>query len=156
MKHARTITPDAPVAQMDDMTGLPGLVIACLRHWNSGGAAAALGLLRGHMSEAAACAAFEALQDVTAVLGPHIRRPLRCHAPQCHCVGLDEAAFARFVEEAALGEREEALMLASLLVEARGIMPLADAASRLGLALHRAVLRQRVQSFPDPANKIRH
>lgn len=156
MKHARTITPDAPVAQMNDMAGLPGMVIACLRHWNRGGAAAALGLLRAHMAEAPACAAFEALQDLTEVLGPHIRRPLRCHAPQCHCVGLDEAAFARFVEEAALGEREDALMLASLLVEARGILPLADAARRLGLTLHRAVLRQREQCIPDPANRTRH
>ncbi|KNX41722.1 hypothetical protein ROTO_16930 [Roseovarius tolerans] len=156
MKHVRTITPDAPVAQMDDMTGLPGIVIACLRHWNRGGAAAALGLLRAHMSEATACASFEALQDLTDVLGPHIRRPLRCHAPQCQCVGLDEAAFARFVEEAALGEREEALMLASLLVAPRGIMPLADAAHRLGLTLHRAVLQQRTQGFPDPANQTRH
>jgi hypothetical protein len=156
MKHARTFTPDAPVAQMDEMTGLPGMVIACLRQWNRGGAPAALGLLRTQMANAPACAAFEALQDLTEVLGPHIRRPLRCHAPQCHCVGLDEAAFARFVEEAALGEREDALMLASLLVAPRGIMPLADAAGRFGLALHRALLCQRAQSIPDPVNTTRH
>ena len=46
MKHARAITGTAPVGHISEMTGVSGMVIACLRHWNDGGAAAALGLLR--------------------------------------------------------------------------------------------------------------
>ena len=156
MKHERDISGAAPVAHLPDLPGVQGLVIGCLRHWNRGGAAAALAALRARMPEARACAAFDALQDLTETLATHIRRPLRCHAPQCHCVGLDEAAFARFVEEAALGEREDALMLASLLVAPRGILPLADAAARLGLDLHRAVLLDRSAKIPEPTSQTRH
>jgi hypothetical protein len=108
------------------------------------------------MGETRAGAACAALQDVADSLGAHMRRPLRCHAPDCHCVGADEAAFARFVEEAALGGREDALMLASLLVEARGLLPLTDAAARLGLCLQRAVLYDQAQHMPDPVSPTRH
>jgi len=156
MKHERNISGAAPVAHLPDLPGLQGLAIGCLRHWNRGGAAAALGALRAQMPEARACAAFDALQDLTETLATHIRRPLRCHAPQCHCVGPDEAAFARFVEEAALGDREDALMLASLLVAPRGILPLADAAARLGLGLHRALLIEGATKIPEPTSQTRH
>ncbi|MEI4234102.1 hypothetical protein [Roseovarius sp. D22-M7] len=156
MKHARDITGPATVGHMAEMTGLKGMVITCLRQWNRGGAAAALAVLRDRMGETRAAAAFEALQDVADSLDAHMRRPLRCHAPHCHCVGADEAAFARFVEESALGGREDALMLASLLVEARGILPLTEAAARLGLCLHRAVLYESAQRMPDPVSRTRH
>jgi hypothetical protein len=154
MKHARDWTGQMPVDQLDQMDGLNRLTVAALRAWNAGGAARAHALLCDRMAEPMALAAFEALHDLTEVMGPHIRRPLRCHAPQCTCVGLDEAAFARFVEEAALGEREDALLLASVLVQARAILPLTDAAARLGLCLHRATLR--TPRIPDPASATRH
>ena len=156
MKHARDITGTAPGGHMSEATGLSGMVIACLRHWNRGGAAAALGLLRERMGERQAGASFAALEDLADTLGSCMRRPLRCHAPHCHHIGSDEAAFARFVEEAALGVREGALMLASLLVDAHGILPLTDAAERLGLHLHRAALCEDLPRIPDPASQTRH
>ena len=156
MKHAREITGQMPVGQMAEMADLPGMVISCLRQWNRGGAVAALEMLRRHMAQAQALATFEALQDLAEVLASHMRRPLRCHAPHCACVGLDEAVFARFVEEAALGLREDALMLASLLVEARAILPLTEAAGRLGLNLQRAALCTRRHVMPDPVSQTRH
>ncbi|WP_297772197.1 hypothetical protein [uncultured Roseovarius sp.] len=156
MKHARDLSGQMPVGHMAEMDGISAMAVACLRAWNQGGAMRAHAMLCERMTEPMATASFEALHDVTEVLGSNVRRPLRCHAPQCDCVGLDEAAFARFVEEAALGEREDALMLASLLVAPRGILPLADAAGRLGLALHRAVLCQQTQAIPDPVNQTRH
>lgn len=143
-----------PVDQMDQMDGLNRLTVAALRAWNAGGALRAHALFCDRMAEPMALAAFEALQDLTEVLGPHIRRPLRCHAPHCARVGLDEAAFARFVQEAALGEREDALLLASILVQARAILPLTDIAARLGLCLHRATLT--APRIPDPASATRH
>ena len=154
MKHARDWTGQMPVDQMTQMDGLNRLTVAALRAWNAGGALRAHALLCERLAEPMALAAFEALHDLTEVLGPHIRRPLRCHAPQCACVGLDEAAFARFVEEAALGEREDALLLASILVQARAILPLTDAAARLGLCLHRAA--RAASRIPDPASATRH
>lgn len=156
MKHARNLDGGMPVTSMAEMTGLPAMVIGCLRAWNRGGAEGALVHLSSRLPEPMALGTFEALQDLAAVLGPHMRRPLRCHAANCACVGLDEAAFARFVEEAAFGQREDALMLACLMVEARAILPLTDAAGRLGLCLHRAGLCARRQAMPEPASTIRH
>lgn len=156
MKHARDITGQMPVAETAELAGLSGMVVSCLRHWNQGGAEAALAMLYARMADGQALLTFEALQDVTVVLAAHTRRPLRCHAPHCACVGMDEAVFARFVEEAALGEREDALMLASLLVEARAILPLTDAAGRLGLSLHRAALCARARDLSEPASQTRH
>jgi hypothetical protein len=156
MKHARDLTGQMPVDQMAQLDGLNGLTVAALRAWNAGGALRAHALLCDRMAEPMALAAFEALQDLTEVLGPHIRRPLRCHAPNCACVGLDEAAFARFVQEAALGDREDALLLASILVQPRAILPLTDAAARLGLCLHRAALRAPQSRIPEPTSATRH
>ncbi|MET4101691.1 hypothetical protein ABIE58_001114 [Roseovarius sp. MBR-78] len=140
MKHARDLSGELPVAAMAGMEPLAALVIAALRGWNRGGAGAALGVLRGRMSEAQAAAAMAAMCDLAGILGVSRRRALACHAPHCPCVGADEAAFARFVRAAALGEREDALWLASLMVEGHAILCLTDAASRFGLHLHRATL----------------
>lgn len=156
MKHARELSGQMPVGQMAEMQGLAGLAVACLRAWNEGGAIRAHAMLCERMAPPMALATFESLQDLTEVLGAQMRRPLRCHAPHCDCVGLDEAAFARFVEEAALGEREDALMLASLLVNARGILALTEAAARLGLCLHRAALRAQARRIPEPLSATRH
>jgi hypothetical protein len=142
MKHARDLSGDVPVAAMQAMHPLGAFVIAALRAWNSGGAGAALVALRARMSEGQAATAMAAMCDLAGILGAARRRPLACHAPHCPCVGADEATFARFVREAALGEREDALLLASLMVDARAITGLTDAAQRFGLHLHRATLRE--------------
>jgi hypothetical protein len=57
------------------------------------------------------------------------------HGCACPCLGADEAAFARLVQTATEGEREDALMLACCMVRpdlAPGLVHLAQAA---GLAL---------------------
>ena len=141
MKHARDLSGGVPVASMEAMPPLAALVITALRGWTRGGAGLALEALRGRMTEAQAAAAMAAMCDLASVLGTARRRPLACHAPDCPCVGADEAAFARFVQAAALGEREDALLLASLVVDARAIIGLTDAAQLFGLHLHRATLR---------------
>jgi hypothetical protein len=141
MKHARDLSGELPVAAMQGMEPLAALVIGALRGWNRGGAGAALATLRAQMTEGQAAAAMAAMCDLAGILGAARRRPLACHAPECPCVGADEATFARFVREAALGEREEALLLASLMVDGLAITGLTDAAQRFGLHLYRATLR---------------
>lgn len=140
MRHARDLAGDLPVAAMGGLTPVAGLVVAVLRGWNAGGPGQAMAVLRAHMTEPRAGAAMAALCDLAGVLGAHRRRPLACHAPHCTRVGADEAGFARFVECAALGAREEALLMAGLIVEGRAILSLTDAAARFGLHLHRASL----------------
>ena len=48
----------------------------------------------------------------------HARRPLLGHAPDCPCAGADECVFARFVALAAEGAREDAVLMAALMVRA--------------------------------------
>jgi len=144
MKHARDLLDELHMADIRGMQPLAALVIAALRGWNRGGAGAALEALRARMREGQAAAAMAAMCDLAGILGTARRRPLACHGPDCPCVGADEAAFARFVQEAALGEREDALLLASLMVEAHAITGLAEAAQRFGLHLHRATLRDTI------------
>lgn len=70
----------------------------------------------------------------------HARRPLCPHALNCPCLGGDEACFARMVASAAEGAREEALMMALLLVRADVAPLITGLAQDAGLALRRMTL----------------
>lgn len=88
----------------------------------------------------------------------HARRPLCPHALQCACLGGDEACFARMVASAAEGAREDALMMALLLVRA-DIAPLVTGlAQDAGLALRRMTLREQaastVPTSPPPGQRL--
>ena len=67
----------------------------------------------------------------------HSRRPLMGHAPGCPCAGADECVFARFVALAAEGAREDAVLMAALMVRADLALGLALQAERIGLRLMR-------------------
>jgi hypothetical protein len=59
------------------------------------------------------------------------------HAPGCPCAGADECVFARFVALAAEGAREDAVLMAALMVRADLALGLALQAERIGLRLMR-------------------
>ena len=67
----------------------------------------------------------------------YARRPLLGHAPDCPCAGADECVFARFVALAAEGAREDAVLMAALLVRADVALCLAALAEAIGLGLMR-------------------
>lgn len=71
----------------------------------------------------------------------HARRPLCPHGLTCACLGGDEACFANLVSSAAEGAREEALMMALLLVRADFAPMVTGLAQDAGLALRRMALR---------------
>lgn len=71
----------------------------------------------------------------------HGRRALCAHALTCACLGGDEACFARLVADAANGAREDALMMAMLLVRADFAPIVTGLAQEAGLALQRMALR---------------
>ncbi|SPJ23850.1 hypothetical protein [Palleronia abyssalis] len=69
------------------------------------------------------------------------RRPLAIHAPSCDCdcVGSDEAVFALFCSTATHGPREDAMMIACLILRP-DVAPLAvSLAQSLGLELDRSL-----------------
>lgn len=113
----------APVARMEALPPAEAALVHALRLSCSGdGGRERLSALFG----AAAGAAFDGLMQA---LLPHLRRPLMHHATRCACVGADEAVFANFVVTAAWGEREDAMLMATLLVRADaapGVVALAE------------------------------
>ena len=92
--------------------------------------AMALGAEQG--AQAARC-----LSELCTVCAEHGRRPLMRHAIQCRCLGSDESCFANFVATAAEGDREDAMLIATLLVRADMAPLLTALAADLGLALRR-------------------
>ena len=79
------------------------------------------------------------------------------HGTACPCVGSDEAVFARFVMTAATGEREDAMLVATLLVRA-DVAPVATAAAQsIGLTLLRGAQSCRAEAPTGaPASATRH
>lgn len=170
MKHERDIsgTPPQQVPVGAVRVGMVGtlslpaqMLIACFRlHGSAGrdyveaGHAHQHALLRQRMAPAEALACLEALHDLFDSLARCGRRRLIPHAPECSCLGADEAVVAHFVSTAAMGAREDAMLLASLLAEGATLLRLTDTAQRAGLYLERA--GRRAPAFPDPCNATRH
>lgn len=82
-------------------------------------------------------AALQSLEQICDLCARHGRRPLMRHDIACKCVGADEACLANLVGAAGTGEREEAMLLAALMVRADMAPFLAGLAETLGLALRR-------------------
>lgn len=121
----------AAVATMGSLPGPERRLVAMLRLWAEGGAG------RAQLSADLPPATLGLFRDLVTLLAETGRRPLLRHALDCHCVGSDEAVFAHFVTTAATGEREDAMMIATLLMRV-DMAPLAvSLAQSLGLALAR-------------------
>lgn len=129
----------APVSRLAELPPLERQVIRCLRLWCEGptGRQSVQRELGARHRPAVAerlASDFGALLATTAA---HARRPLLGHALECPCAGSDECVFARFVSLAAEGAREEAVLIASLLVRADLALGLAALAEEIGLGLSR-------------------
>ncbi|WP_163849706.1 hypothetical protein [Pseudooceanicola aestuarii] len=79
------------------------------------------------------------------------RRPLWRHHVDCACVGADESCFANFVAYATDGAREDAMLMASLLVRADMAPCLVSLAESFGLALRRMSLATEMPDGRAPA-----
>jgi len=127
----------AAVAVIDDFDGLTAAAVIYLRMWCEGPETQTnvmndlintLGRGRGHNAVAA-------FAELCSMCVRHGRRPLCRHGLNCRCVGADEASFAHFVASAADGEREDAMMIAMLLVRPDMAPALTSLAADFGLAL---------------------
>lgn len=154
MKHDREMVGAFPVAAMDRLPEAEALVVRCLRGW-SDGPEAVMALLTPALGPVKARACLRAMGDVMTIVLRHGRRPMIRHGARCACVGSDEAIFAHFVMVAAMGEREDAMLIASLLVDGPLLLPMTEAARQAGLYLYQAGLRQE-RAFPEPASVTRH
>lgn len=129
----------APVGRLSDLPPLEKRVVLYARLWCEGRLGQAE-VWRDLIERHGTTSARLATQSLDALLREtltHARRPLQRHAPSCPCAGGDECVFARFVALAAEGAREDAILMASLLVWADISLGLTRLAEEFGLTLMR-------------------
>ncbi len=131
-----------PVGHLAELPQVEAGAVMCLRLWCDGAEAQARlwSDLSGALGAGPAREALSAFERLVGLLVRHGRRPLMRHHRQCSCVGADEAAFATMVAAAADGQREDAALLASLLVPPVLALDLAELAEAFGLGLRRMSL----------------
>ncbi|WP_428927537.1 hypothetical protein [Marinibacterium sp. SX1] len=129
----------APVGLVADLDPVEAGLVIYLRLYCSGDDAReqaerdfTLSLGPDHGTEA-----LESLGRICELCADHGRRPLMRHGISCKCLGADESCLANMVAAAGTGEREEAMLLAALMVRADMAPCLAGLAETLGLALAR-------------------
>ncbi|WP_120501772.1 hypothetical protein [Roseovarius sp. EL26] len=157
MKHEREMFGGLTVSSIEVMPAPEVFLVRCLRLWcdSQAGPSDVRDRLAEHMGPTRGAICYSAMEDMFSVLFRHSRRRLVRHSSECKCVGADEAILAHFVTTAATGAREDAMLLASLLIEPTMMMSLTESANQVGLHLRRAALCER-EEFPDPINMTRH
>lgn len=127
----------ATIATLDALPPAQGVAVRMLRDWCEGPQtqAAVWNAFAALLGPAAGRAAVADLEGLVRLLVGEGRRPLMRHGRACGCVGADEAFFATLVSVAALHEREDAMMIAALILPASRAGCAADLARRLGLAI---------------------
>ena len=93
--------------------------------------------------------AFDCVRQICGLCAQHGRRPLMCHGMGCACLGADEACLARLVAAASGADREDAMLIAVLMVRADIAPYLVMLAESMGLAIRRlAHLSERSPTTP--------
>jgi hypothetical protein len=126
----------ADVGFITELDGVEAASVIYLRLWCDGPDAQAqirddfassLGPERGR-------SALKSFEDLCSLCSRHGRRPLMRHSLQCKCLGADESCFANFIAAAATGEREDAMLIATLLVRPDVAPLIASLAADVGRA----------------------
>lgn len=135
----------AVVGQLDDLGPVEAGAVLFLRMWNDGPRSGARDGGRQHAFMSELCSgsqAVEAFDQICALCAKHGRRPLMRHAVGCNCVGADENCFAHMIGAAAEGTREDAMMMAALIVRPDFAPALAALSEQFGLAMKRMATAQ--------------
>jgi len=143
----------APVGFLSELDGVEAASVVYLRLWAEGAEAQTriqhdfaqcLGADPGRR-------AMENFENLCGLCARHGRRPLMRHAVECSCLGADESCFANFIAAATSGEREDAMLIATLLVRADMAPLLTALATDVGLALRKMKLSAPTVRTPAPA-----
>ena len=114
----------APVATLDALPAGEARLVMAMRRLGDGEAPLAVWERR--------------LVEFLGLVATTARRPVLTHSTGCGCVGADEAVLAHLVATAATGDREDAMLIAVLLVRADAAPLVVSLAETLGLMLRRA------------------
>ncbi|WP_425456116.1 hypothetical protein [Aliishimia ponticola] len=141
----------APVGFVTELGPVEAGAVLYLRLWCDGPEsqdqvqndfATALGPHQGRL-------AVKSFEQLCALCTRHARRPLMRHHVSCKCLGADESCFANFIGYASEGEREDALMIATTMVNPNMAPALVGLAQEFGLAL-RCMAVKAGNSFDTP------
>lgn len=143
----------APVGFITELDALEAASVIYLRLWGDGPDAQAqvwhdfasgLGPDQGRK-------ALKSFEDLCSLCTRHGRRPLMRHSVQCKCLGADESCFANFIATAATGDREDAMLIATLLVRPDVAPLIASLAADVGHAFMRMRLSA-PRDMPTPSH----
>ncbi len=129
----------AAVGRLTDLAPIEAGAVMYLRLWSEGAkgradAASDFDIALGANQGRAAMLTLDRLCSLCASYG---RRPLIRHGLGCACLGADENCFAQMIAAASEGAREDAMMMASLIVRPDFAPALASLSEKLGMALRR-------------------
>ncbi|MBS1301942.1 hypothetical protein [Loktanella sp. SALINAS62] len=132
----------APVGFVTELDGIEAAAVIYLRLWGDGpdSQAQVWNDLASRLGAEGGRRALESFESLFSLCIRHGRRPLMRHAVQCKCLGADESCFANFIATAATGDREDAMLIATLLVRADVAPLIASLAADFGHALKRMQL----------------
>nr|WP_171235653.1 hypothetical protein [Ruegeria sp. HKCCA6837] len=129
----------ATVGHLADLGPVEAGAVMYLRMWSEGEGGRTDAASDFQIALGADCgeAAMQTLESVCSLCAAYGRRPLIRHGLKCACLGADENCFAQMIAAASEGAREDAMMLASLIVRPDFAPALASLSEELGLALRR-------------------
>ncbi|RFP88758.1 hypothetical protein DZK27_07545 [Rhodobacteraceae bacterium 63075] len=140
-----------PVGYLWELSNVEATAVLCLRLWNheaQDNDFPALGDTMRALGPDECARLRDVFEQICALCARHGRRPLVRHSPGCDCLGADEACFANFIATASEGDREDAMLIASMLVRADMAPGLASLAESFGLSLKRMSLCARDMRRP--------
>ncbi|MGJ8627398.1 MAG: hypothetical protein ACSHXB_10615 [Sulfitobacter sp.] len=132
----------APVGFITELDGIEAASVIYLRLWCNGpdAQASVWNDLTSSLGPTQGRKALRAFEDLCSLCTRHGRRPLMRHSVNCKCLGSDESCFANFIATAATGDREDAMLIATLLVRPDVAPLITSLAADFGLALKRMKL----------------
>lgn len=137
MSSAQQNRGGAPVGLVAELGALEAASVIYFRLWCDGPASRSLvwnDFARGLGSDQGR-SAMQCFEELCRLCARHGRRPLMRHSVQCKCIGADESCFAHFIATAVEGDREDAMLIATLLVPPDVAPLIASLATNFGLAL---------------------
>lgn len=135
----------APVGYLGELDPVEAAAVRYLRLWSDGPESqcdvwmefeTALGESKGRI-------ALKSFENLCALCSRYGRRPMMRHQINCRLLGADESCFANLIALAANGEREDAMLISTLLVRADFAPCIAALAAEVGLALKCIGLQER-------------
>ena len=127
----------APVGKIEDLSDEEFLSIYFYRCWLDGveGQKRIEAELRVNFGYEKGYKLFNDINSLFQLLSKTVRRNLARHNIDCNCVGADESCFSQLVIRAANNEREDAMLIATLLADVHFASKIVDLAEKFGLGM---------------------